>query len=174
MTKSELINWLQEKHQQWEALLDQVGPARIEQPGVNGYWSMKDMVAHLTVWNRWLVARLQAAAGDMPETSPPWPANLETEDEINAWIYEAYHERPASEVLEESRQVFQELLAAVESLPEDARCEQVEPEYQLVWVGDQRFLASEFFNHFHDDHEPDVHAWLRRVEESDSAYRRAC
>lgn len=33
MKKSELLNWLQEKHQQWEALLDQIGQARMDQPG---------------------------------------------------------------------------------------------------------------------------------------------
>jgi hypothetical protein len=34
----------------------------------------------------------------------------------------------------------------------------------VVWVNDQRFPAGEFFDHFHDDHEPDVRAWLTRVE----------
>ena len=51
MNKSELLNWLQEEYQQWEALLDQIRPERMEQPGVNGDWSMKDIVAHLTGWN---------------------------------------------------------------------------------------------------------------------------
>ncbi len=50
MKKSELLNWLQEEYQQWEALLDQIGPTRMDQPGVNGDWSMKDIVAHLTGW----------------------------------------------------------------------------------------------------------------------------
>jgi hypothetical protein len=29
-----------------------------------------------------------------------------------------------------------------------------------VWLGDKRFPAGEFFAHFHDDHEPDICAWL--------------
>ena len=61
MDKPDLRNWLQEEYGQWEALLDQIGPARMDQPGVNGDWSMKDIAAHLTGWNRWLVARFQAA-----------------------------------------------------------------------------------------------------------------
>jgi hypothetical protein len=44
MNKPELLHWLQEEHQQWEAFLDQIGPARMEQAGVNGTWSMKDIV----------------------------------------------------------------------------------------------------------------------------------
>ena len=36
MNKSELLKWLQEEDQQWEALLDQIGEARMNQGGVNG------------------------------------------------------------------------------------------------------------------------------------------
>ena len=164
MHKSELLKWLQDEYQQWEVFLDQISPTRMDQPGVNGDWSMKDIVAHLTGWNRRLVDRLQAAQRGEPEPPPPWPAHLETEDEINAWIYESHRGRSVPEVLGESRQVFQQLLAVVEALPDDVRIEHIEPKFHVVWVGDERFLAGEFFDHFHDDHEPDIRAWLARVE----------
>lgn len=164
MKKSELLNWLQEKYRHWEAFLDQIGPARMDQPGVNGDWSMKDIVAHLTGWNRSLVARLQAAGRSAPEPPPDWPAHLQTEDEINAWIYESNRERPVREVLDESRQVLQRLLALVEGLPDDVRIEDIKTRFHLVWVGDERFHVGEFFDHFHDDHEPDVRAWLARAD----------
>lgn len=169
MKKSELLNWLQEQYRQWEAFLDQIGAARMDQPGVVAHWSMKDVVAHLTGWNHSLVARLQAAQRNEPEPPPPWPAHLQTEDEINAWIYEANRGRSVREVLEESHQVFQQLLAVIEQLPDEVRIETVRAssgrEYYLVWLGDRRFQAGEFFDHFRDDHEPDVRAWLARVEE---------
>ena len=167
MKKSELLNWLQEEYQQWEAFLDQIGPARVDQPGVAGHWSIKDVVAHLTGWNRSLVARLQAAQRGEPEPSPPWPAHLQDEDEINAWIYESNRERSVREVLDESHRVFQEFLAVIDDLPEDVRIDQVHQGkrvYRLVWLGNTRFPVGEFFDHFHDDHEPDVRAWLARVE----------
>src|SRR5687768_4639933 len=164
MNKSDLLDWLQEEYQQWEALLDQVGPARMDQPGVNGDWSMKDIIAHLTGWNRWLVARLQAAQRSEPEPPPPWPAHLQTDDEINAWIYESNRGRPVGVLLDETQQVFQQLLAVIEGLPDEVRIERIEPAYHLVWVGGQRFPAGEFFDHFHDDHEPDIRAWLARAE----------
>jgi hypothetical protein len=139
----------------------------MDQPGVNGDWSMKDIVAHLTGWQPRLIARLQAAQRGEPEPPPPWPARLQTEDEINAWIYESNHGRSVHEVLAESHQVFQQLLAVIEGLPDEVRIEQVHHQgrvYLLVWLGDERFPAGEFFDHFHDDHEPDVRAWLARVE----------
>jgi hypothetical protein len=161
MKKSELLNWLQEQYQQWEAFLDQIGLTRMEQPGVNGDWSMKDIVAHLTGWNRWLVARLLAAQRSEPQPPSPWPTHLQTDDEINAWIYESNRGRSVGEVLKETHQSYQQLRAVIEDLPDTV---QIEPAHHLVWVNDQRFPAGEFFDHFHDDHEPDVRAWLARVE----------
>ena len=161
MKKSELLNWLQDEYQQWEVFLDQIGPTRMGQPGVNGDWSMKDIVAHLTGWNRWLVARLQAAQRSEPEPPPPWPAHLQTEDEINAWIYESNRGRSVRDVLDETHQVYQQLLTVIAGLPAEVR---IEPEWHLVWLDDQRFPAGEFFDHFHDDHEPDIRTWLARGE----------
>jgi hypothetical protein len=166
MNKSELASWLEAKDREWEALLADIGPARMEQPGVNGDWTMKDIVAHLTGWNRWLVARLQAAERGEPSPQPAWPAHLQSDDEINAWIYQAYRNRPLSDVLAETAQTHHQLLAVIGALPADARFELVEPEFQLVWLGDQRFVASEFFDHFRDDHEPDVRAWLARQDKT--------
>jgi|RhiMetdeSRZDD1v2_1073273.scaffolds.fasta_scaffold139694_2 hypothetical protein len=164
MNKSELLNLLQEKYQKWEAFLDQIGLARMDQPGVNGDWSMKDIVAHLTGWNRWLVARLQAAGHGAPEPPPPWPAHLQTEDEINAWIYESNRGRSVREVLDVTHQVFRQLLAVIEDLPDEVHIERIEPAYYLVWVDEKRFPVGEFFDHFYEDHEPDVRAWLARIE----------
>ena len=164
MKKSELLNWLRDKYREWEILLDEIGPARMEQPGLNGDWSMKDMIAHLTGWNRWLVDRLQAAGRGEPEPPPHWPAHLQTDDEINAWIYESNRGRSLREVLDETHQSVQQLLAVIEGLPDDVRIQKIEPTFYLVWLGDQRFPAGEFFDHFHVDHEPDVRAWLARGE----------
>ena len=167
MNKSELLNWLQQEYRQWEELLDQIGPERMEQPGVNGDWSMKDIVAHLTGWQPRVNAHLQAARRGEPESPSPWPAHLQTDDDINAWIYESQSGRPLRDVLDESRQVFQQLLDIVEGLPEDVRIEQVHQggrDYHLVWLDGQRFQPGEFFDHFHDDHESNVRAWLTRME----------
>ena len=157
MKKAELLNWLHEENRQWEALLDQIGLERMEQPGVNGNWSMKDLIAHLNGWQPRLIARIRAAQRNEPEPLPPWPAHLQNEDEVNAWIYDSNRERSVREVLDDSRQLFQQLLTVIEGLPEDVR---IEEEWRLIYFGEKRFPAGEYFDHFHDDHEPDVRAWL--------------
>lgn len=89
---------------------------------------------------------------------------MEAEDEINAWIYETNRGRFVRQVLDESRHLFQQLFAVIAALPDDVQIDYIEPKFYLVWVGDERFLAGEFFDHFHDDHEPDVCAWLASVK----------
>lgn len=168
MNKAELLRGLQEEYQNWRAFLGQIDTARMDQPGVASVWSIKDIVAHLMGWQRKLTDRLLAAQRGEPEPPTPWPAHLQAEDDINAWLYEANRSRSAREILDESHQVFQQFFATLAALPEDV---QIDTEHQrgrdfyLVRLDDQRFLAGEFFDHFHDDHEPDIRAWLARVGE---------
>ena len=65
------------------------------------------------------------------------------------------------EVLDDSHKVFQQLVTVIKGLPDDVR---IESEGHLVWLNGQRFAVGEFFDHFHDDHEADVRAWMARVK----------
>lgn len=167
MKKSDLLDWLLSETQQWDSLLVQIGPARMEQPGVNGSWTMKDIVAHLTGWQRNVVAQLRAAGHHEPEPPTPWPAHLKTDDDINAWIYEANRHRSVREVLDDSHQVLEQLLTVIEDLPDDVRIDTITTpvrDFYVIPLRDKRFPPGEFFYHFHDDHEPNVRAWLAREE----------
>ena len=161
MEKSEFLNGLREEYQQWEAFLNQIDLLQMDEPGVAGHWSTTDIIAHLTGWRRRTVARLQAAQRGEPEPPPPWPAHLQTDDEINEWIYESNHGRSVPEVLDESHQVFQQLFTAIEGLPDPVL---KDPQRYLPWLEGNPFSPAEFFAHFHDEHEPDMRAWLERRE----------
>ena len=161
MTKSELVNGLREEYQQWLALLNQIGAAHMEQPGVAGEWSIKDIVAHITGWRRRTVARLQAAQRGEPEPTPYWPTHLKNDDEINAWMYETNRARTLRKVLDESERVFQQMLAAVQGLPDAVV---MDPPRYLPWWEGATMSAPDFFAHFHQEHEADMRAWLARVE----------
>src|SRR5215213_7520481 len=165
MNKSELLKGVREEYRQWEALLNQIGEARMDQPGAVADWSIKDIIAHLTGWRRRTVARLQAAQRGEGEPPPPWPAHLQADvdlDEINAWIYESNHGRSVREVLDESHQVFEQLLAAIAGLPEEVV---MDAQHHLPWLDGQPLSAAQFFAHFHAEHEPDMRAWLAQVED---------
>ncbi|MEZ4590764.1 MAG: ClbS/DfsB family four-helix bundle protein [Chloroflexota bacterium] len=163
MTLHELIDWLKEEQRQFQALLDEIGPARMTLPGVAAHWSMKDLLAHLNGWHPTLIAPLQAALRGEPKPPPPWPASLKTDAEINAWIEEQNRERPLSEILAETQHHFQQLLACLQALPDDTPVVEKAYEdgvYHYFQIGDERFIPGEFFHHFHDDHEADVRRWL--------------
>ncbi|MBI1299501.1 ClbS/DfsB family four-helix bundle protein [bacterium] len=160
MNKQELIKWLTEEQQKWNLLVAAIGDKRLEQAGVNGDWSMRDVIAHLTGWQRRLVNHMHASAQGQPTPPPPWPADLPTEDAINAWIYDANHTRPVREVLADAYALHQQLVAILHGLPDDSRVETIDGKFHLIWINDERFAVGEFFYHFYDDHAPDVHRWL--------------
>ena len=163
MNKSDLYNWLAEEDRQWNALLDQIGTQRMDLPGVMGAWTFKDMVAHLNDWQGWLIARMRAAQTGEPEPAPPWPAHLQEDDALNAWIYEANRQRPVQDVLNDTRQNYELLLAVIDNLADDVR---IEAESPMLWLGEKGFPAGEFFDHYHEDHEADVRRWLAGMENS--------
>src|SRR5579859_6445278 len=107
-SKAQLLNDLKDEQAQFEALLSDIGEEHMTQPGAAGEWSIKDIVAHLTGWRRRSVGRFQAALRHEPSPPPPWPPHLQTDDEINAWIYASNRDRSVSDVLQESRTVFEQ------------------------------------------------------------------
>jgi hypothetical protein len=117
--KATLLIVLRRQKTYWEGLLALVSEEDMLVPGVVDDWAFKDLVAHLTGWRKRTLARFLGAqqGGKLP--APEWPAELGDEvSKINPWIYRSQHDRPLADVLMESMQVWQQLLDAVEALPE--------------------------------------------------------
>src|SRR5215469_18181741 len=125
LSKTQLLTELRNEQAAWEALLDEIGQAHMTQPEVAGGWSIKDIVAHLTGWRRRTVLRFRAAHDPTIDMTPPWPAELADlnedvdVDEVNAWIYETNRDRPLADVLNDSREVFQQLVEAIGALTDE-------------------------------------------------------
>ncbi len=160
-SKAQLLNDLRAEQAGWEALLNDIGEEHMTQPGVAGEWSIKDIVAHLTGWRKRTVARFQAALHDEPLPPPLWPAHLQTDDEINAWIYAANKDRSLSEVLQESRAVFEQLVATLAAFPE---ADLLDPK-RFGWLEGEPLTGAMLFGHFHEEHEPDMRAWLEQIRQ---------
>lgn len=162
MNKPELLQWLMDEQQKWELLLAAIGETRMEQPGVSGDWSIRDIIMHLTVWQQWLVARLQAAGTGHAAPLPPWGADVTSDDAINAWMAAAQRTRTIRDVLDDAQMVYDHMRATIQALPEACRIEMIDAKYPVIWVQDQRFAPGEFFHHFYEDHAADVRSWLER------------
>ena len=162
ISKAQLISELNDENAYWQALLDDIGEANMTQPEVAGGWSIKDIVAHLTGWRRRTVRRLRATLNHESEFTTPWPPDLQDDNEINAWIYEANRNRPLADVLSDSREVFQQLVDAINAFPDD----ELNNPQRIAWLEGVPLSGRLVFDHFHEEHEPDMRAWLDKVRKT--------
>jgi hypothetical protein len=148
------IRGLQER---WRRLVAEVPDERMEEPGPMGEWTFKDLAAHLTGWRRRTVMRLEAAARGEPPPANPWPAELgdDEDDPINAWMHDQSRDRPLAEVLAEADRVYDDFVAAVETLRPDML---TDPK-RFDWLGGAALAEADFAGHL-NEHEPDVRRWL--------------
>ncbi len=159
LSKTQLLAELNQENADWQALLDDIGFTNMMQPEVAGGWSIKDIVAHITGWRRRTVSRFQAALNHETDYTTPWPKELQDDDEINAWIYESNRDRPLADVLSDSREVFQQLVDAINAFSDD----ELQDPQRIEWLQGEPLSGKFVFSHFHEEHEPDMRAWLDRV-----------
>ena len=99
MTKAELIERCVAERRQFHELLGQLSEQQMLEPGVQGVWSVKDMVAHVVDWEermiRWLGEGVQGETPEMPEPGLEW-GDI---DRLNEMIYAAHKDEPLAQVL---------------------------------------------------------------------------
>src|SRR5438876_8434388 len=113
MTKPKLMDLLQTARAEWDSLLAQVGEERMTQSGVAGDWSVKDIIAHVTWGEREILEVFHrhelvgSELWDLPQ------------NERNAAVFEQNRNRSLQEVVAESRQVYRDLLEALQPLSDE-------------------------------------------------------
>ena len=160
-TKAGMLQAIRNEAARWDALLAEIGEERMTQPGAMGDWTFKDVVAHMTSWRTGETLKYLDAArrGDKP-AAPPWPENLTT-DEANQWIYERNRDRPLQDVLQESRQSYRQLEAALAAVPEQ---DLIDPK-RFEWMeGEAVGALVTAFRHWREEHEPGIREWMRKIE----------
>jgi hypothetical protein len=157
MNKAKLLDTLREKRAQWDAALAQVPEARMTEPGVAGEWSVKDIVAHLTFFERWYADRLHEALRG--EVYTPTEFDWMPFDERNDLVFRQNRERPLADVLAESRQAFADLLEGAQAQSEAFLIEPQQfpgaPEPLTVW----KMLCGDVYDHY-GQHIPSIESWL--------------
>jgi len=87
-------------------------------PGVNGSWSVKDNLAHLTVWQNYQASRLEGILkGEEPPDLVP---GAETEDEQNDYFYHQRKDASLAEVRADFRASYKRIVAATQALSWEA------------------------------------------------------
>jgi hypothetical protein len=70
MTQDEILDALEDERENFLEAIDGLSEGQLEEPGVVGDWSVKEIMFHLTLWEAELVKLLwQAAQGSQPTTA---------------------------------------------------------------------------------------------------------
>jgi len=112
ITKFELLDQILTERKRLEEVLTTLTPDQMLQPGACGEWTVKDVLAHISAWERrmiyWIGSHLH---GETPDIPPPSDV-----ERMNAETYTHVKDKPLAEVLEEFRQSYRDALALTESL----------------------------------------------------------
>ena len=163
MTKARLIEQMRAGRSALDASIAESTPERMLARPAPDAWSLKDVLAHISSWDRHLLAWLDAAErGQRPDLPEPFGLPDAEVDRLNAANHAATRDRPLADVLAEYRASFGDLLARAESLPDDVL---LTPGY-FVWTGDRPlwfYFAANSFWHY-AEHNDQIGALLGRDE----------
>jgi hypothetical protein len=162
MTKARFLEVMRSERERWEALLGKIDKAEMEHPGVAGNWSVRDIIVHVTAYERGLVEWLEAAMSGEVKTF----ADLDHPDVDyrNGVILEKSQGRSLEEIEAEADRVFGRLMELVEAMAgeELAEAERVEWYVKPRW-GERRVLweciADDSYRHY-GQHIEDIRRWL--------------
>src|SRR5579872_989236 len=104
MDQTTFINNLIDTRALWDALIARIDEQWMLEPGVEGKWSVKDIIAHI-LWNELemvpLIQTRSLIGSDL------W--NL-PQDERNEAVYQLYRDTPLSNILGQEREAYTQLL----------------------------------------------------------------
>ena len=114
MEKSDLIRRIESARRGWDEMLGRVDDGVALRPGAEGELSAKDLVAHVTWYEREVERMLRSRTMD---GSGLWALGT---DERNAAIFHEASGMSLEDVRAESERVFTALMEELEALPEEA------------------------------------------------------
>jgi hypothetical protein len=160
MTKASLLETLHAERSRWEALLTEVGKARMTTPILASWWSVKDIIAHIA-WHEWQTAAvLQPYPGRRLVRDWLW---VSAAARRNAVLFAESRDRSLPEVQTDAHQAFAQMVAAVEALTardltDHHRFPNTPPGWQ-PWS----FIAGHSYEHYRE-HMLSIRAWLATLE----------
>lgn len=160
LTKQTVLNRLRDERSHFEEMLAGLSENQMTNVALDDGWTIKDTVAHLTAWEkemlRWLKMASEGVSPDMPRPGH-WDTYVQA---FNAREFAANRHRPLNEIMVESRQVYSQLWAALQALPDDPN----DPSW-AVWFGGQPpwSLVATYYHHY-AEHRQVIEKWLPEVE----------
>ncbi len=148
----------------FQTLLAVLGEAQMTTAGVNGSWSIKDVLTHLTAWQRAMVDRLHAAVRN---EKPALTVLTDEEiDRLNEQFYQEGKSRPLAEVLTDFRTTYLQIVEVVQELP----WEDLADEQRFAWLNGTplwRYIAGDTYEHY-QEHIESIQEILKTGQHQDS------
>ena len=117
-TRSELLAELDREWANIERICASLSEADMVKPGAQGEWSIKDILAHISAWEKYLLDRLGMVMAGAP---PLYPAMKSWDDihRFNAQVYAENKDRPLTSVIIEFRSLYRGVMTVLEALNDD-------------------------------------------------------
>jgi hypothetical protein len=157
-SKSELLDQIRSEHGLLEATLSRLTHAQMLLPGVDGEWSVKDALAHISAWERWMIGWTNSLQrGEKPDTPDTWDV-----DRMNAEIFARVKDFALADVLEEFRLSYWDSVALAESLSE----KQLQTNYPDTWpMGPLWMGIADNTSGHYKQHRGDIQTWLLKQKQ---------
>jgi hypothetical protein len=157
-SKAELLEMRRALYTHFDALIAGLSEQQIQMPGVNGDWSVKDHIVHLTFWERVnLLEILKAIEQGTSWADPGLESTEEVRDKTNELVYLQNKGRSLADVLSEFQATHQQIMEYLEKLSEKelkTPYEWLEGYTIITWLGEP--------NGHYDEHEQYIRGWLAR------------
>jgi hypothetical protein len=154
-SKLELLQAITTARNELDSLIAKIPIGLLPEPVAPGQWTIKDIIAHITEYDRHLALGLALRLQKPPQF---WLDDLSL-DEFNARLHEKIVDRDPEDILRDSQQVFQDLIHEVETHSEAY----LFGTHRVEGVSDNvipyQMLKSESYGHYRD-HIPAIQAWI--------------
>lgn len=174
-SKMSLLQAMEDGRREWEALLTQIGEQAMLEPGVEGVWSVKEIVTHIAGFEQYAAALLtdvlraeahaQAALDQFYQQQldhyraqhSHFPAKLDDldGDQLNTLFVAGQNQYSLHEVLQFEQQTYQQLLEATRALSDSDLTDPSKADGRTLL----EILPNQSYGHYHM-HMPAMRHWL--------------
>ncbi|MHA3964117.1 MAG: ClbS/DfsB family four-helix bundle protein [Candidatus Thorarchaeota archaeon SMTZ1-45] len=164
MTTTELIEILLKAHKKLQNLLKGLNESQMEMSGVQGERSIKDLLAHITAWNKHGILWIESVyRGEKPIMLVKGETMDEIKEEmviLNLEIHHQNRDRPLQEVVEECNETFALVIEHVKKLSK----KHLDSVFDYAWA--QEPITGQtivLWRHWHlQSHMKHILAWLEK------------
>jgi hypothetical protein len=149
--KDELLGMVERGWAEWDELIARA-EGRLTEPGACGTWSFKDVIAHVTAYQRF---GAELVGADVRHVEVPQEIGLDFQRR-NEWFHEQDRGRSLEDVLAEARQVHRALVERVRAMSSEEL--RAQPVGWFAWPA-WRWLIHLTHEHY-PEHVPGLRAWL--------------